>query len=156
MLIVPLSTQHPVKEFKCSNEALNQWFADIALTYQSIGAARTFVALDDNGTIVGFYSLCNAAFDRVEAPGRRHGLPSMIPAILLARLAVDNRFERQGIGCALVADAMLTAEELARHSACMFLIVDPIDDKARRFYEKAGFIPLRGSTAMARPVKVAE
>lgn len=133
---------------------MNQWFQDTALTYQSIGAARTYVALDDKQQIMGYYSLCNAAFDRAEAPGRRHGLPSMIPAILLARLAVDQKFERQGVGFALVADAMLTAEEQARHSACMFLTVDPIDEAARTFYTKVGFVALRDSNAMARPVKV--
>lgn len=156
MLIVPLSAMHPVGSFICSNDALNQWFWDTALTYQSIGAARTYVALDTEGKITGFYSLCNAAFDRADAPGRRHGLPLMIPAILLARLAVDEKFERQGVGFALVADAMLTAEEQAQHSACMFLTVDPIDEAARAFYAKAGFVALRGSKAMARPVKVPE
>ncbi|MGB8818597.1 MAG: GNAT family N-acetyltransferase [Rhizobiaceae bacterium] len=154
MTVVPLSARHPIRNFICSNDTMNQWFWDIALTYQSIGAARTYVALDDDGKIMGFYSLCNAAFDRAEAPGRRHGLPAMIPAILLARLAVDEQFERQGVGFALVADAMLTAEEQARHSACMFLTVDPIDEGARAFYAKAGFISLRGASVMARPVKV--
>ena len=154
MLIVPLSIQHPIREFACSNNALNEWFWNVALTYQSIGAARTYVALDDKEEVVGYYSLCNAAFDRAKAPGRRHGLPSMIPAILLARLAVDRRFERQGIGYMLVADAMLTAEAQAQRSACMFLTVDPIDQEARIFYEKAGFVALRESNAMARPVEV--
>ena len=63
----------------------------------------------------------------------------MVPATLLARLAVDRSEAGQGFGQALLKDAFarfLRAQEIV---ASRVLLVHAIDDDARHFYEHFGF-----------------
>ncbi len=58
----------------------------------------------------------------------------------MGRLAVDQSARGQGLGAALLADALerSTASEMASHA----LAVDAKDDGAVRFYIHFGFLPL--------------
>ena len=66
-----------------------------------------------------------------------------IPAVLIGRLAIATRFQGQRLGEALLAEAI---DRAARADIANFVIVvDPIDDNAKRFYERFGFATLPGS-----------
>ena len=67
----------------------------------------------------------------------------MNPAVRMGRLAVDEAFSGQGLGCALLADALERAArpEIAAHA----LMVDAKDGHAAAFYEHHGFIALPDS-----------
>ncbi len=56
-----------------------------------------------------------------------------------ARLAVDSRFQGQGLGQILLIDAMTKVNRVAELSGCMGLIVDAKDDRAAGFYLAFGF-----------------
>ena len=92
--------------------------------------------------MVGFYSLCAASAEFEQTPERiRKGLARHeVPLILLARLAVDARFQGMGLGASLLQDAFgrfLTAQESIGARA---LVAHAKDDSAKAFYVKWGFV----------------
>ncbi len=90
--------------------------------------------------MVAYYSLTAHLLQRAELPralGR--GGPRQIPSVLLARLALDRSLHGQGLGGALLAEALervLAATEIV---AARFVVVDAIDEQAAHFYEHHGF-----------------
>ena len=62
----------------------------------------------------------------------------LVPATLLGRLAVDQRFQGRGYGRFLLADAVFRA--VRSEIASFAVIVDAKDDAARRFYERESFL----------------
>ncbi len=69
------------------------------------------------------------------------GYPNMIPAILLARLALDRSLQGQRLGGALLAEALEIAVRGAANVGAAFVVVDALHDKAAKFYEHYDFIP---------------
>lgn len=61
--------------------------------------------------------------------------------ILLARLAVDVTERGQGLGAALLKDALVRTLQAAEIAGLRAMIVHAKDDAAKRFYEKYGFEP---------------
>ena len=62
-----------------------------------------------------------------------------IPAILLARLAVDTSVQGRGVGAWLLRDAMLRTLSAAEEVGIRVLLVHAIDDTAASFYTRHGF-----------------
>jgi GNAT superfamily N-acetyltransferase len=109
--------------------------------------AAVYVATphDDPGAIIGYYTLATASIATSELPteaSRR--LPSYArrPAILLGRLAIDHRWQRQGFGGILVADALARCRQITPVVAARFLVVDATNAEARAFYVALGFTAL--------------
>ena len=79
---------------------------------------------------------------------RRKGLPSYpLPALRIARLAVDERVHGQGVGAELLKQALIIARKTAAAVGCVGVVVDAKED-AIAFYVRYGFEPmttLRGS-----------
>jgi len=141
-VIGKLDRSHIVESFDCGQEALNRTIARFALSSQSAGSAQTYVAVADK-RVVGYYSLAVGAVAHAEAPPRivkglaRHPVPVM----LLARLAVDNAAKGQGLGAALLHDALARTLQAADIAGIRAVIVHAKDDAARRFYEHFDFDP---------------
>lgn len=70
----------------------------------------------------------------------------MIPAYLLARLAVDRSLHGQGLGSELLYDALDTIVSAAEVAAGRLIVVDAIDETVRGFYRRHDFQPVEGST----------
>jgi GNAT superfamily N-acetyltransferase len=70
--------------------------------------------------------------------------------LLLGRLAVDKRYHNQGIGQALLRDAMLRAVNVASEAGVFALLVHALSDAARQFYLSRGFVesPLQPMTLL--------
>jgi len=137
----PLGEAHETSLFNCCKPALNEFLQRHALLAQRANTARTYVAL--RGTrVVGYYSLTSASIEAGSAAGRitkGTGRYPVVPATLLARLAVDRTEAGRGLGGALLKDAFvrfLRAQEIV---ASRVLLVHAIDDDARLFYERFGF-----------------
>lgn len=64
-----------------------------------------------------------------------------IPIILLTRLAVDLRWQKQGIGAGLLRDATLRTLQAADIAGIRALVVYAKDERARKFYEGFDFLP---------------
>lgn len=73
-------------------------------------------------------------------PGRiGRGAPHQIPAILLAKLALDRRRHDSGMGGELLVRALELIVESAKKAGGTLVVVDAIDDEAAAFYEHHGF-----------------
>ncbi len=64
------------------------------------------------------------------------------PAILIGRLALDQRYQGQGLGRLLLVDALSRCLDLSTEIGAIAVVVDAKDDKARAFYEHVGFLRL--------------
>lgn len=136
-----LSAHHVCAEFDCKKHpSLNEWLHRYALTSQQSESARTYV-VHRNNSVVGYYSLCPGSVSKQDAPSRvAKGQPAYpIGIILLARLAVDHTEQGQGLGKALLKDALLRSSQAADIISARAVLVHAIDDEAKEFYEHFGF-----------------
>jgi predicted N-acetyltransferase YhbS len=141
----PLTEAHDIESFDCGNEVMNAWLKTRALKNQDEGATRTFVVCDGD-RVVGYYALAVGSCARADAPGSiSRGMPEPIPVMILARLAVDTRGQNRGLGRQLIADAVMRTLRVAEEVGVRALMVSTIDDAARDYYEKLGFVRARQS-----------
>lgn len=142
---VPLDpTRHTLDAFDSGEPELDQWLRDHANGSDVRGITRTFVWTEmDRTEVTGYYTLMAHTLRRDALPrsiGR--GTPQEIPAVLLAKLALDKQVHGQGLGGALLADASERACVAARNVGARFLVVDALYERAATFYEHHGFKPI--------------
>jgi GNAT superfamily N-acetyltransferase len=137
-----LMRDHPVEDFDCSSEELNRYLVRYAWQNQQAGAAQTYVGIVGE-IIVGYHTLAVGHVMLEDAPARlTKGLAKHpVPIMLLARLATDRRWQGQGVGKALLRDAMLRTLQAADIAGIRALAVHAKDESARRFYEHFDFVP---------------
>lgn len=137
-----LRPDHAIEDFDCGREALNRYLLRYAWINQQAGAAQTYVGLVGN-SVVGYCTLAVGQVSRDEVPERltkglaRHPVPIM----LLARLAVAVSAQGQGVGKALLRDAMQRTLQAADIAGIRAFAVHAKDAEARAFYEKFDFTP---------------
>ncbi|HKO04073.1 MAG TPA: GNAT family N-acetyltransferase [Candidatus Acidoferrales bacterium] len=136
-----LRREHPVEGFDCGREGLNRYLSRYALQNQQAGAAQTYVGMVGE-VIAGYYALAVGQVTLEDAPERlKKGLAKHpVPIMLLARLAVDRRWQGQGVGKALLQDAMQRTLEAADIAGIRAFAVHAKDEEARRFYEHFDFV----------------
>ncbi|HEX8753885.1 MAG TPA: GNAT family N-acetyltransferase [Solirubrobacterales bacterium] len=110
----------------------------------AVGAesARTYVVVDsEQEGVVGYHALAVASIEHGEATARaRKGMPkNPIPAMLLARLAIDRTVQGKGVGAFLLRDAMSRSVSVAEQAGIRLLLVHAVNDEARAFYGHFGF-----------------
>jgi GNAT superfamily N-acetyltransferase len=137
-----LTGDHNVAGFDCGNSALNEWLVRRALTNQTSGTSRTWVVVDsDSSEVVGFYASSTASILRSSTPKRmRRNQPEELPAVLLARMAVDSRHQGHGLGAALLKHFMLKALEVAKSVGVRVLLIHAKNEDAKSFYSHFGFV----------------
>lgn len=136
---LPLTADHEVDEFRSGDPVLDGWLRTRALRNQAEGASRTWVVLEGR-TVVAFSASSTAVVLRSAAPGRpARNQPDPLPALLLARLAVDERHQGEGLGAALLKHFLLKALEVAELVGVRLLFVHAATPEAAAFYEHHGF-----------------
>ena len=137
-----LAGEHLLSGFDCGSGALNDWLVRKALRNQSSGTSRTWVVVEvETGQVVAFYASSTASILRSAAPkkiGRNQ--PEEMPAVLLARMGVDSRYQGRGLGAALLKHFMLKAIEVAQSVGVRVLLNHAKDENAKNFYEHHGFV----------------
>ncbi len=124
----------------CGVPTLNDWLRKRAVNNESSWASRTYVLCEGN-KVIGYYCLATGAIDREEAPNPlRRNMPDPIPVLVLGRLAIDRRYQNQGVGRALLRDAVLRALQVAELAGAAALLVHALSEQARIFYQSWGFI----------------
>jgi GNAT superfamily N-acetyltransferase len=113
----------------------------------------TYVAVD-NQHILGFATVAPAHVEIDELPAAvRRKLPHYpLPVLRLARLAIDQSAQGQGLGLRLLRFVLRLALQMADGYGCVGVIVDAKPD-AVAFYTKYGFLavePVEGGSD-ARP-----
>lgn len=140
----PLDSGHSLDRFDCGVDSLDSWLRRHARAADAAGSARTYVVTDgDPARVVGYHALTVASIVREKATKRiRKGMPRHpIPAVLLARLAVDLDFQGRGVGALLLGDALKRALSVAETAGIRLLLVHALNESARGFYERFGFEP---------------
>jgi predicted N-acetyltransferase YhbS len=135
----PLGPHHELDTFACGNEELDRWLAVHARSATGQGT-RTYV-VTDGGRVVGYFAIAPHTIDReVLSKSQGRGAPRQIPAVLLAKLALDRSVQGQGLGSELLVGALETIVEAARLVGGKVVVVDAIDSAAAVFYERHDFV----------------
>jgi len=141
--VEPLDAKrHKTDGFECGHPSLDHWLRAYAGQSQRRDVARTFVVVDQEWRVVGYYTLVAAEAEHgaaslpVRAGVSRH-FP--IPVCLIARLAVDSSWQGRGLGRDLLRDAMRRALAASEQIGIRAVVVDAINEEAVRFYRRHGF-----------------
>ncbi len=142
-----------VQNFKLGNEAflpLKTFLQKQAKAFQQSNVAQTYVALTNN-SIAGFITLTCSEIDlqqNYDLSDCTHANNyEYLPAVKIARLAVDSRYRDKGIGSALVDFAIaLIRDRVADSVGCRFVVTDA-KIEAVEFYDKQGFTVLNSYKA---------
>lgn len=134
-----LEESHNCEPFCSGESVLDTWLKIRARKNEASGASRTYVITRAND-VVGYYSLAVGSVSHAIVPGKmRRNMPDPIPVMLLARLAVDTSLQGQGIGRALLRDAILRTEQAAHIAGIRAILVHALHERARLFYIRCGF-----------------
>ena len=148
-----LEESDSVESFDCGDEPLNNYLKRHAWNNQqksSIGV--TYVAVEElaPGAVIGYFTLATSSAPRDSFPKKYvRGLPAYdVPVILLARLAVDRRFGRRGLGRELLSAALRVSLMVSKEVGCRCVIVDAYPT-AMPWYRSYGFTALEESKSGA-------
>jgi GNAT superfamily N-acetyltransferase len=154
----PLGPNHDISRFSNGiHPSLDQWLHERARLSEGL-SARTYVvcATDEPNRVVGYFSISAALEQRNALPSARlrRGMPEQVPLLLIGRLAVDTQWQGQGLGSALLADALRRCLAASDIAGARGVIAHAIDHAAVGFYERHGFVrsPL-GERVMLVPIE---
>lgn len=93
--------------------------------------------------VVAYYSIAPTQIVRGDLSRGQTGGFTVVPAYLLARLALDKSLQGQGLGSQLLIDALEVIVKASRRSGGRLIVVDAIDDAAVAFYRRHDFEPVK-------------
>lgn len=142
-----------MKPFDCEEEDkdLKEFLFDDALNYLKQLLAVTYIIEDDTNTIA-YFSVSNDKISITEVASKsfwkkqvsktlhfeKRGLNNF-PAVKIGRLAVNQNYQRQGIG-KMIIDWVKESFTNKNKTGCLFIIVDAINrEKTINFYKTCGF-----------------
>ena len=90
MKIEVLQAHHQKKSFNCGQDDLNKFIKQYASQHQKSGTSKTYVAIDDDAQVRGFYYLSSTSigFDRVDTVLTKRLLRYPLPCVVVGRFAV--------------------------------------------------------------------
>ncbi|MBM6592786.1 GNAT family N-acetyltransferase [Microvirga pudoricolor] len=140
-----LTPEHDLSQFDCGQSALNLWLQQKARPNDG-PASRTYVVCAGS-QVIGYYCLSTGGVRHDDVPGKlKRNMPNPVPIMVLGRLAVDHRFQRQGIGGGLLKDALKRTLAAWRLVGFRALVVHAKSDDALTFYRSYGFIEYPSAT----------
>jgi GNAT superfamily N-acetyltransferase len=149
--------RHDGRGFSCGEPSLDVWLREQAVPATARRTARTWVWVDEDGAVVGYYALAAHKVARADVPNKiGRGGPTEIPAVLLARLALAESLRGQGLGAVLVADALQRVVDATQTVAARLVVVDALHEPVARFYESLGFRRLPGSLLLVQKLSDVE
>ena len=147
--------RHDVGALDSGASELDTWFREQAAGAEARRVARTFVWVESQrpDQVRGYYTLTGRRLVRSALPASvGHGSPAEIPAVLLARLALDVSLQGTGMGGVLLADALMRIVTATRTVAARFVVVDARDEVVAAFYEHYGFRRIPDSMRLVQKV----
>ena len=140
-----LTKDHDRSAFSSGNASLDKFIRTLASQYEKRRLGRTYVATDGDSTaVVGYYTLAmgSIALSDLAAEVRKKLPQHPIPSLHLGRLAVDQSSQGQRLGEELLFHALRKALASSEEAGAYAVDVWAIDEKAKSFYEKYGFVSL--------------
>lgn len=145
--VQPLREHHDRTKFVSGVMELDRYFQLQAGQDAKRNVAAPFVLLDQDETVIGYYTLSAYGIRLAELPADMvKKLPKypVLPATLLGRLAVSREHHGRKLGQFLVIDAMRRSWINTREIGSVGLIVEAIDENAENFYRHHEFAALPG------------
>jgi GNAT superfamily N-acetyltransferase len=142
-LVAPFKPVHDRQAFRSGSEPLDRYLRERVTQDARRRVSACFIVLAEERRIVGYYTLASASLLLADLPvsvGKKLPRYPSVPMVRMSRLAVDQTRKGQGIGGALLADALdrATRSEIAAYA----LMVEAKDESAAAFYRHHGFIAL--------------
>ena len=112
-----LTRSHERASFTCGKPPLDDFLRSLVTQYEKRNLGRTYVAVRaGEPRVLGYYTLASGSvpFQNLPAPAARKLARHPVPVILLARLAVDQSVQGQGLGESLLLDALGAAGDQRR------------------------------------------
>lgn len=155
-----LKTSHSREGFECGQIVLDEYLKKQVNQDIKKRLSACFVITENVETVdivKGYYTLSNTSIYREHIPDNlQKKFPKSyksIPATLLGRLARDKSVAGQGQGEKLLIDALYRSHLASKELGSFAVVVDPIDEKAERFYLEYGFKKLPDSGKMFLAMK---
>jgi GNAT superfamily N-acetyltransferase len=142
------AARHNLARLDSGEPTLDTWLRDAAAGAEARRVGRTFVWVVEGGDpdlVVGYYTLLGHRLVRDD-------LPSEVPAVLLAKLALDKSLHGSGNGGILLVDALQRILIATEQVAARFVVVDAVHEGAAAFYAKHGFKPIPGTLRLVQKV----
>ncbi len=133
--IEPLGPQHNRKGFSCGEPSLDAYIQRQASQDVKRDLALCYVLSQRDSAILGYYTLSASSVNLTDLPqdlAKKSGRYALVPAVLLGRLAVDLRFQGQGLSSLLLMDAL--KRTLRTGVGVKLMIVDALNEQAVSFY----------------------
>ena len=141
-------SRHDRGSFSCGVSILDDYIKQLASHHRkkNIAAVRVLIDRSEPSRMMGYYTLSAATVEARER-GNAKGLSChAIPCILLGRLAVDSRYQGQGIGGVLLSKAIVRCQQAIDLAAAHAVLVDAKEVVAADFYKHFGFEPCADDT----------
>lgn len=141
--LVPFSKAIDRKAFCCGKPALDRYFAEQLGQDEGRDAARAHLLLSGD-TVAGFFTISAGAVELTRLPEgllKKVARYAQVPAAVIGRLAVDEKFKGQGLGGLLLIEAL--AMVVSGPLAVTVVLVDAKDEDAAAFYRRHGFAALQ-------------
>ncbi len=137
-----LAAHHDRQGFDCGEESLNDFLRRQARqnAERSVGITHVAVPRAGEAQILGYYTLLVRTVDKdlfasgKKLPGSKRLPPGPIGVVLLGRLAVSRDAQGQGLGTLMLLRAIRQTERAAREMGIYALVVDALNDAARKWY----------------------
>lgn len=140
----PLETRDTRAAFSCGKPELDRYLKQFTRRDTNRDVTRAYVLVElATDRVAGYYTLAMTGVVTADLPAElQQRLPyPYTPAVLIGRLAIDQSFQRRGLGKRLLADIFYRCLDVSRQVAAAAIVVDAIDDDAARFYESFDFRP---------------
>jgi GNAT superfamily N-acetyltransferase len=137
-------------DFDCGNADLNEYLKKYARQSQRRMFGTTYVAVssshDGRPRVIGYFTLAATSVPRPGLPeDMLRGVPKYqgLPALLLARLAVDKRMHGKKIGEALLSRCFEMCLHFSKLIGARYLIAD-VRESAITWYQRFNFRQVLG------------
>jgi GNAT superfamily N-acetyltransferase len=153
----PLDKSFNRSTFDCGKSQLNDYLQKYAWQNQQKRYSMTFIATVANSKeIAGYYCTSASSIEFANIPDfLTQKLPKYpAPIMLIGQLAVDRKMQGKGLGKVLLMHALSSAIRISLEMGIFAVRVDAMDESAKKFYLKYGFIPLKDAKySLILPIK---
>ena len=138
-----------IQGFSCGEPPLDDYLLKNAWQSSAAGLGRTFVAVEPGKLeVCGYFTMAAGAvkFDSIPDYAKKRLPKYPIPTAHLAKLAVHESHQKRGLGAALLIEALRRSLSASEQIGVFAVDVIALNDRARGFYLKYGFVPLLDNT----------
>lgn len=146
MEVAQLARSHKRSQFSSGQPLVDAWFKTKALQNQAKHLSVTKVLLDRGNRIAGYYTLASGqvAFDELPADVTKSLPKRTLPIAVLAWMGVEREYQGRRLGARLLSQALRDCYYASNTFPFVAVVLDCIDDAAKRFYKKWDFSEVPG------------